>query len=266
MIKKKHELAHFLYDISHCPIELNSVDEDCIWNQIVADAIEQHISINNPFIRKNAVLPFTDSERPDIIYECDDFIMGIECFEFDASKKVRDGSSQKRKEVDAKDKILSEYYEERTKTDGIISIKQHVDSNFSLENYKNSLMSVFAKHAGKIQQYREKLSKNSTKKVYLSFYIKDSTALGSYVYFNQRITPFQPFYLKEFREALKETKGLDYVIANVNNNYIHTLYIQHMDDSLISQYSKYDSINQSDFVPYEYNITSDFLPFDDDPE
>ena len=260
---RKNEVSDFLCNFLHSSIELNSESTDCVWNNIYSDAVEYNENENNPLLRNSLVSPFLDSESPDIIYECDNFIMGIECFEFDASKRTKKGSSQKRNEVDAKDKILSEYYEARKKTDGTISIKQHVDNSFSLENYKNSLMSVFAKHAEKIQQYREKLSKNSIKKVYLSFYIKDSTALGSYVCFNQKITPFQPFYLKEFREALKETKGLDYVIANVNNNYIHTLYIQRMDDSLISQYSKFDSINQSDFVPYEYNITSDYLPLDD---
>lgn len=67
-------------------------NKDGIWQQIIRDIEEYDVLMNHSeFLDKPPDSPLVSSERPDVIYTSNnsEFVMGIECFKIDASKKRR---------------------------------------------------------------------------------------------------------------------------------------------------------------------------------
>lgn len=186
MSKHTHnELGKFVFEFEHNSILQAEESLDDVWKRIIRD-IHEYCEADR-YKWYYGYLPTQDftieqTERPDIIYQCDDFIMGIECFEFDASKKTRKGSTQKTKELKADIEIKEEYHNSEVPEDSSLSIERPVDVEFSITSYYKSLNSSFLHHAKSIVDYRKKLNEIAPdKKVLLSFFIEDTTALGNYV-------------------------------------------------------------------------------------
>ena len=86
------ELTKFAYGLSWPTINQNESGVDEVWKTIINDVDEYNK--RDKYKYYYGFVPAMDfsivqSDRPDIVYQCKDFIMGIECFEFDASKKNR---------------------------------------------------------------------------------------------------------------------------------------------------------------------------------
>lgn len=213
MKHKKHELIQLLFDFHHCEKKICSIENDNVWKEFVNDVvIEEHMDSLFP-PDTSYISPFEQSDRPDIIYHNNDFAMGIECFEFDASKKSKKGSNQrcKEKEVDREQniKLITQYEGKK----GHIVLEGHIDAGYSFENYSSALVSTFMSHAQSIEKYRKSISDHyPEKKIYAVFYIDDVTALGNYVKTPKGLQVLYPLKVKEFLTALSETHNLDYVV------------------------------------------------------
>ena len=133
--RSHHELDKFVHDFNKLLINPEESCIDDIWEIIIKDVCEykkrdQYKWYYGSIPAQN--FSFEQSDRPDIIYQCEDFIMGIECFQFDASKKTRKGSKQKQMECKADRDIIEEYRRLKVPTGGFLSIERPVDVELSI--------------------------------------------------------------------------------------------------------------------------------------
>ena len=262
--RSHHELDKFVHDFNKLLINPEESCIDDIWEIIIKDVCEykkrdQYKWYYGSIPAQN--FSFEQSDRPDIIYQCEDFIMGIECFQFDASKKTRKGSKQKQMECKADRDIIEEYRRLKVPTGGFLSIERPVDVELSITSYYDSLASTFRAHANSINDYRKKLellSRETRKRVLLSFYIEDTTAIGNYIITNGRTEALNPLKTPLFLEELKLTQGVDYIIIKTTDCYVPSIRIQKISIPLLNRLYKKCYGSNDKFVQYKYKRESHF--------
>lgn len=261
----KCELDSLLYDLKHYDSPDFFDDLDSIWIQILDD-ISQYSELMDHlhFVECVPICPLISFERPDVLY-CDnksEWVMGIECFQFDASKKTRKGSRQRIEEKKTRDDILKEHQlnlNSRKKTDDYIAIRKNVDVDLSFEYYYNSLLDSFIKHAKRISEYRNNIEKSYPgRKVYLTFFIEDITAIGNYVSNQGKTEVLTPLRIQRFLNVLKQIKGLDYIAVKTIDSYVPQIQILNCSDESIDKMMEYCYANESKYISYNYAIESHF--------
>ena len=199
-------------------IFVGSDSEYSLWSNIIKDLQNKHNMPKDLEFRRTHPIewPLINSERPDVIYENTDIVVGIECFKFDSSHKTRKGSSLTRAEDKLERDLLSEYYE----TNNNYQVKKN-DTNLSYEDYVESAISALQKHTKKIHTYRENLMELAHgRKTLLCFFIKDVTVLGNYARTEKnRVEPLSILCVKKFLEEIKKCDGLDYMISSSQVEY-----------------------------------------------
>jgi len=262
-MSKEHvhdELHRFVFDLNHYTVLQPDDEQDEVWRKILRDVHDYENRKNNPWYSEDAPAhnyAIEQSNRPDIIYECDDYIMGIECFEFDASKKTRKGSKQKQKE-DEVDRAIEEEYLRSTVPEGsFLSIERPVDVELSAKNYLESFILNYTDHARAIAKYRQNLTEKAPgKKVLLAFFIEDATAIGNYAVVDGKTEALDPLKIPFVLKVLAATQGLDYVIIKTTDSYVPSLKIQKISIPLMTKllrdcYGPYDK-----YVSYQYKRES----------
>lgn len=237
--------------------------DDRIWITIIDDVkkyeeLRKHrpfcgerISDESPFIQGDQVA----QGLPDVIYECDDFVMGIEVFQFDASGKIKKGSRMIRAELD-----VNRHHNKLARESTIrpLQLEDKVDTSFSYERYVQSLNNTFVEHANNIETYIKSLQKEfPNKKIYLSFFIEDITAIGNYMIINGQQTEMNPLYVGEFIDLLSSYRGIDYILTKTQDVYIKSLTIQRIDEHSIKELKEqcYD-MSKDIFLEYSYKRIS----------
>ena len=257
-----HELDKFVYDLRHLSIDSGEDSIDEVWIKITNDVLNYAKFKEYKWFDDNIpaqIFSLEQSDRPDIIYQCEDFIMGIECFEFDASKKRRGGSTQRQKEWEVDREIHEEYQHSTVPEKGFLSIERNVDVDFSITSYYESLLSTFKAHADSIIDYRNNLTEKAPgKKVLLSFFIEDVTALGNYVIVNGKMESLNPLKIPFFLGELASIRGLDYVIFKTTDSYVPSLYIQKLSKPLLTELLKKCYGPNDKYVQYHYKRESHF--------
>lgn len=257
-----HELGKFVYDLGHLSIDSGKDSIDEVWGKITNDIQEyekfEEYKWLDDYIPEQS-FSLEQSDRPDIIYQCEGFIMGIECFEFDASKKGRRGSTQRQKEREVDRKIHEEYRHSSVPENGFLSIERNVDVDFSITSYYESLVSTFKSHADSIIGYRNNLTEKAPgKKVLLSFFIEDVTALGNYVIVNGKTESLNPLKIPFFLGELASIQGLDYIIFKTMDSYVPSLYIQKLSKPLLAELLKKCYGPNDKYVQYQYKRESHY--------
>lgn len=255
----KNEAIRFNYILNNSIVTLYD-DNDVIWSSIINKAqqidrlcqMPEYSCIPSEFPFKLGDVVGVESGLPDVIYQADDVVLGIECFRIDSSKRTKKGSTMKRdmQIMDRKRsevlKVINQFPHSKMK------IKSILPTNFSFEYYINSLFSTFKSHAKNIEKYRNSLKNNYPgKEVLLAFHIEDATPLGSYVRSDSTTEAFNPLFLKEFIVLLSQYSELDYIlVSNLEDLYVPATYIQ-----------KIDTINLEKLNDNCYTIKDKFLTF-----
>lgn len=261
-MKKNQEKDQVLFDLEHYTNNyLINTPNDNIWDHIIKDInVYNDLMHHAPFLDNIPECPLIPSERPDVIYSMKDtdFVMGIECFKFDSSPKTSKGSTQIRKELKIKKQIAADL-KKGNLTDGdgktFSSVRKIVDVEFSVQDYYMSLINSFLSHAKNIQDYRDNLQRlYPQKKIYLSFFIEDITALGNLVEDNGKIESMTPLKLPLFVNHLAATSGLDYVLIKTKNIYVPNIDIQSCDKENIKTMLTRCYSTKTKFVTYQYSI------------
>ncbi len=265
-MSKEHvhdELHRFVFDLNHHTILQPEDGQEEVWQRIIDDVRDYETRMSNPWYPEDAPpqgYSIEQSERPDIVYQNESFVMGIECFEYDASKKIKKGSKQKRAEQEADREIEKEYRQSETPPNGFLSIEKLVDVEFSITSYCESLLSNFTAHKKHIGEYRRNLmEKYPGKRGFLTFFIEDTTAIGNYVITNGKTEALDPLKLPPFLGVLASTQGLDYVIVKTTDSYVPSLRIQRIAPPLLEELSKNCYRPNDSFVQYQYKRQSHFL-------
>ena len=258
-IYKKRDAEHFAYVIKHSTIHFHDHGASKFFGNLIKDVENcdlerKYYSDGAPEISDEA--PFIQGETmgkglPDIIYENESIVLGIEDFEFDSSGKTRKGSKMRMAELSAERELKNKRV--FTGTYPIVT-ETMVDVSFSYEGYISSLLDAFDSHAKNIYNYRDAIKKNfPNKEIIFAFYIEDITAIGNYVVTKEGTKPMCPFFAKEFLDVLKKTDGIDYVISRVQNAYTYTLHFTKIDcKSLNSLYKNACDIKKDKFFSYAY--------------
>ena len=178
-------------------------------------------------------------ERPDVIVETaeDKMMIGIECFQFDASLHGKRGSEGyiTKKEME---KSLLDAGPEASKT-----VSRKISNNLS--NWWQDFVAQFEKH-NKTKEYLDHMAKiHPNDKNTLGFFADDVTVLGSRFYENESARPLYPFHIKEFwdlfnsnadlsfflfRQAMSETEEVFFVTKKDFEELVKKGYIHNIDD------------------------------------
>lgn len=267
MSRYNDEAANLKMAILNSKRILHLDDEDILWDIIIDDVLDgfynsKGVDLNNlPKFEE----PFVSFERPDIYYEKEDFIVGIEHFQIDSSKRTRKGSSlvQEQKRID--DEIIADYH---SQPKAYFYIEKKLNVDFSYENYVKSIVETFKKHEKNIPEYRANLSKIApNKKVYLAFFIEDITSLGNYIMTAKGRETLNPVCTRELIDKLVKVEGLDYVLTRVQRDYIYTLHFQRISEEYIkSLYSECYDLSKETFITYTPVVASTIGNSEDDSD
>ncbi len=235
-------------------------DIDHLWSGIIADVVEtdrlrnfpeySHLQPEAPFIQGDN--PNDPKRLPDVIYLGKDYVMGIECFDFDSSK-IKKGSLMRRENNAAEKKL--EALARSTRRPFKLAVPVEVQLSYS--NYVASLLYVFRKHAKNIETYRNALAKvYPGKDIYLAFFIEDVTQIGNYIKSGEQTVAMNPVFVKEFVSELLTSKGLDYVITCYQELYVPHIYLQKVDSKALTDRLKNCYTDTASFFRYRYEIQS----------
>ncbi len=241
--KKKNEALEVKKALTKKVHYIGSNDGNIFWNRIINDLkTKEAIPRDIDFVRTHRMeWPLINSERPDVIYEDEKNIVGIEYFKFDSSRKNRNGSSLLREQARLEKSLLSRYY----KTGERYLVEKN-DSDLSYQNYIKSAVSAFQKHKNNVAEYKKNLSiRAPQKRITIVFFIDDVTILGNYAITERgKEEPLRILYVKEFLDELSTSPDLDYIISRgqVKYYYCESIIMELTSDVLAKQYKEiYDN-------------------------
>lgn len=262
-LHKKHEAKYLVFVIQNSTVRLYGETSERIFSKILSEIKAAEKSRSNiftkmpelpyeaPFIQGDGVLP----GLPDIIYEGDDFVLGIEDFEFDSSGKEKYGSKMHMAETCA-EKELDDIRKSSSSTNSPLCIETKVHVTFSYEGYIKSFLNGFGSHSKKIENYKEAMRKQYPgKKNLFAFFAEDTTALGSYVRNKNGNQPIYPLFVKEILDEVETTRGIDLILFRTQNFYTYTLYVQQISSETISalRMNTYN-MNENKYFSYQYKM------------
>lgn len=266
----KNEARTFAWDFATTHQILYVDDGDYIWDKVFAYAKQYHDDYNSIERRKYAHYPFVESERPDILFDGEEFALGIECFDFDASlKSCKNGSSQRFEEAQAEKRIYEKYKKFRATSYDDVTISEPVNVVLSLQSCVDTLLQNFYKHLKNVECYRENIGRVfPNKKIYLAFYITDTTAMGNFIFVDGKPCPVSPLRIPQLVDAISNAHGLDYIVVNTQNFYrVHTIEIASIRDEFIQSLREhcYD-MTSLQYYSYSWQKKSSFFNLDIDDD
>ena len=223
--------------------------EEIKWKRTHFLKLPPKIPFEAPFIQGDGVV----IGLPDIIYEAEEYVIGIEHFEFDASGRMSKGSKMRRAELRATEK-LEKKAEEINKYP--LDLETPVNVNFSHAGYVQSLLDAFRSHSNKIANYKNALQNQYPgKDIFFAFFIEDITGIGNYILMeNARIPiPMYPLCVKDFLAAVAVEKEIDFLLFSIQDFYKKELHIQQIDNEIISSfYNDIYDMTKDKYIPYNY--------------
>ena len=188
-----------------------------LWNDVRSIIREESFKQRSiDFVRLNGYeWPLIESEKPDVIFESVEYVLGIECFLFDSSQKTKKGSKLRRKKDDIEREIMDEYRRTNKK-----HICKECNLEYSYDFYLNSARESLAKHKESIPFYKKNLKDRFPgKKIILVFFIEDTTTFGNYTLKDGKYIPINILNDKEFLEDIKTCANLDFIISTYQYDY-----------------------------------------------
>ena len=169
-------------------------------------------------------------ESPDIYTKYNKTVYGLEHFKYDARKRNKNGSQQRRDEIKIK-QSADEKFRKEIKTEDSVTIHEEIKSVPKPEYYKDNFIKSFKLHYSKIDQYKENLSNKlgaDRENVAIWFIAEDETMLGSHFEpeydDNINMQPFFPLFFPEIENLFIESKNLEGIIfISAKNPYDKTL-------------------------------------------
>lgn len=250
--------------INYCINNSILSNTDPVWDKIIEQIkyYEKYRTIpDEPFVSLSEFYPLSIGDTkgrqtglPDVIYESDDLIIGIEHFEFDSSKRTKKGSRLRKEECIAKSKI-DDIIGNNISTEGSYKIGVDINAELTYQYYIDSLFDVFEQHARNIEKYKKSLKQLYPQKdILLAFFIDDITAIGNYIKRNNTVIPLSPNLIPVFLAKLLEYPKIDYIISSFQNMYVPYLhFLRNTQETILTELKK--SYNSNDiFVSYHYRI------------
>ena len=157
-------------------------------------------------------------ESPDIYTKYNKTVYGLEHFKYDARKRNKNGSQQRRDEIKIK-QSADKKIRKKIKIEDSATAHEEIKSVPKPEYYKDNFITSFKLHYSKIDQYKENLSDRlgvDKENVAIWFIAEDETIFGSsFCYDHDNSTsrrPFFPLFFPEIENLFIESKNLEGII------------------------------------------------------
>lgn len=178
---------------------------------------ETHEVIDSIF---NNITNIWQYDKPDVVVEKEDYIVGLECFQINAAGTNENGSIGSRGHKKMLDKV------KKGRLLDVNVVTMHFDN--SLQKLFEDFYSNFENHLSKIDIYSNNLSIYANgRKQAIGFFVKDTTLLGTYYRPKTGgLSPLYLFNLKEFWDIyLKVDKPLFFIFKQTESDVKNMFFI-----------------------------------------
>ena len=200
-------------------------------------------------------------EKPDMYFELEDVIIGIEQFSFSSSPKNKEGDW-----LTYNSKIVDENIQQEHIKTGKNKFCEHIEVKSSLNDYNNSFCETFEDHSKKISTYKTHLKDICSKKTEIYFLISDMTIDGNIIMYNGNPIFFNPTMSKKILDSIKkhhEIDGFIFECSAVFNQYIY-FYLKNTEDNLNKLYEENKKYFGIELEPNNFTRQTTFYRYKDD--
>ena len=185
-------------------------------------------------------------ESPDIYTKYNKTVYGLEHFKYDARKRNKNGSQQRRDDIKIK-QSADEKIRKKIEIEDSATAHEEIKSVPKPEYYKDNFIASFKLHYSKIDRYKENLSNKlgvNKENVAIWFIAEDETILGSRFEpehdDNINTRPFFPLFFPEIENLFIESKNLEGIIfISAKNPYDKTLTLVKRTKHSVKELKKY---------------------------
>ena len=225
----------------------------CVKNAMIILNIKNKVIIEKI---KKLINKMQKYEKPDIIIEYEDKIIGIEHFEFDSSINNKKGSEFRIEESRINKSIADKidvFKNENHKNYNVIS------TNNSLNNYNNNFIKNYKIHYKKVKDYISRIEKKFNKSkdnIEIILFAEDVNIFGN-IYRDEKniINPLYPFYSSDVIELLKNSNDIKYLIIGMEFLDKKIIYILENEIEILKQLEKdADKIKEDEYVKMDLSV------------
>ena len=185
-------------------------------------------------------------ESPDIYTKYNKTVYGLEHFKYDARKRNKNGSQQRRDEIKIK-QSADEKIRKKIEIEDSATAHEEIKPVPKPEYYKDNFIASFKLHYSKIDRYKENLSNKlgvNKENVAIWFIAEDETIFGSSCCYNHDNSisrrPFFPLFFPEIENLFIESKNLEGIIfISAKNPYDKTLTLVKRTKHSVKELKKY---------------------------
>ena len=185
-------------------------------------------------------------ESPDIYTKYNKTVYGLEHFKYDARKRNKNGSQQRRDEIKIK-QSADEKIRKKIEIEDSATAHEEIKPVPKPEYYKDNFIASFKLHYSKIDRYKENLSNKlgvNKENVAIWFIAEDETIFGSSFCYNHDNSisrrPFFPLFFPEIENLFIESKNLEGIIfISAKNPYDKTLTLVKRTKHSVKELKKY---------------------------
>lgn len=194
-------------------------------------------------------------ERPDIISEYNNIILGIEHFEFDSYYR----SNKKGSDYKVKDNQIQKNFNniiKNSKNNKEIIVGDQIKSTASLDNYYKNFENIFKNHYKKIPEYIKNIKENyncENKEIQMCFFAEDVTPLGScFLDKNRKLNSLSPIHSIQIRQLLQNSPLIKYLIIGKFFNTTYQLsIIENTKENIEYLSNTLNEVNENNFVKFD---------------
>lgn len=201
-------------------------------------------------------------DHPDIYSVSSEKIYGIEHFEYDAHRRNKRGSLQRKENNLIVEEMKQKAYAVLKDKDSCV-LRGEIQSEANEDNYKNNFIQAFNNHYSKVHDYKNRLLEIASSKnlpISIWFMTEDVTMLGTHIICrdkpNAAPCPAWPLLFPEVEKIFMQSNKIDGII--IADNYYKKLTFVKRSKNAIEEFKKNNSYSNSEFLFFNPHIMSIF--------
>ena len=253
-MKHEHiEAESFEHDILSFPVTVTCNKNGAqIWESVFTkskkvELLQKYPDFPDDLCPKSLFLQY---DRPDIIIPGDDFVIGVEHFSFDASKRTRHGSKMKSEH----ERICKQLRNQLNIDLSLKHVEEIIPVDLSFQFYLKSWFEAYINHLSKVNIYKNRLKElYPHKTVYLAFLMEDITAVGNYVKWKDNIQALSPLFVERIINIIHSAPLIDFAIAKYKEAYCPCIEILSTDGETLQKRLSECYDKDAHYIAYSYS-------------
>ena len=207
---------------------------------------------------RESIKPF---ESPDMYFQSEEIIVGIEHFQFDSYKSPGRKGSKGVQNVQLANTEMEHIARTREPKNEPFCISRTIQADMSLDFYIQNLLSAFDRHYGRIRDYKQNIAKaTGSNNVKVCFYIVDKTPFGNYFVTENGRHLLEPFLLRKVMRKIEQATDLDYIIFSIRDQYFTKLRFFQNTTENHTLFAKSCHKSKGAFLTYDYELQHSYHP------